>query len=127
VKYFFDNNLGKNIVEGMKAFGEDVEHLLDSFPKDAADTEWLQYIGDNGIYLISRDKKILHRPAELSALKEYDVGAFFLGGKDRNLWQLIQQLVRNWPRIKDYADSNRKPFAVRIPPTGTKYTNIPLT
>ncbi|MBN4081278.1 DUF5615 family PIN-like protein [Caldithrix abyssi] len=122
MRFFIDNNLGQNLANGMKAFGEDVVHLLDIFPNDVKDTEWLEYIGKNGYFLITRDDNIRYNPSEIEALKKYKVGAFFLGGKNRSTWDIIRQLVRNWHRIKEYANKERKPFAVRIPPSGTKFT-----
>ena len=126
MRFFVDNNLSINLARGMRAFGEDVDHLQDHFSPDSPDTEWLQFIGENDYFLITRDNAIRRNPAELSALKSYGVGAFFLGGKNRNKWELIQQLVRNWIRIKEYAGKKRRPSAIRIPPTGTMFDDIPL-
>lgn len=126
MRFFIDNNLSVNLARGMRAFGEDVDHLQDHFPDDCPDTEWLKYIGDNDYFLITRDDAIRRKPAELSAFKRYGVGAFFLGGKNRTVWQLVQQIVRNWPRIHEYAGRTRRPFAFRVPPSGAKFIRIPL-
>jgi len=126
LRFFVDNNLSPNLAHGMRAFGEDVDHLQDHFPQDCPDTEWLKYIGENDYFLITRDDAIRHNPAELLALKEFRVGAFFLGGKNRSRWELVQQLVRNWTRIKQYAVTEKRPFAWRVPPSGTKFVRIPL-
>ena len=111
----------------MKAFGEDVIHLKEVFPQDPVDTEWLQYVGQHQMFVITRDERVRWRPAELQALRSYNTGAFFLGGKNLTRCKLIQQLVRNWPRIKEFASTTRKPFIFRVPPTGTKFVRIPLT
>lgn len=124
MKFFIDNNLSHKLALGMKAFGENVDHLQDHFPSDAPDTEWLEYIGKNSFFLITRDDMIRRNPAEIQALKMHGVGAFFLGGKNRSRCELIQQLVRNWPRIKETASKNTKPFAYRVPPSGTKFVRI---
>ena len=126
MRFFVDNNLSKQLANGMKAFGEEVEHLQDHFPEDAPDTDWLKYIGQESFFLITRDDAIRKNPAELKALKDYSVGAFFLGGKQRNRCQLIMQLVRNWPQIKDHAMKKSKPFAIRVPPSGAKFVQIDL-
>ena len=39
--------------------------------------------------------------------REYQVGAFFMGGKNLRRCQLIQQLVRNWPRMKEARGQDR--------------------
>ncbi|MFX0202054.1 MAG: DUF5615 family PIN-like protein [Candidatus Hodarchaeota archaeon] len=124
--FFFDNNLSESLVKGMKAFGEDVVHLKDLFPEDTDDVIWLKHVGKNGMVLITRDKKVRWNPAERGALQKYKVGAFFLGGKNLNRCRLIQQVVRNWPRIKEFAQKHPPAYAFRIPPTGTKFRTIEL-
>ncbi len=124
--FFFDNNISKKIVEGLKAFGEEVVHLQEKFPEDSADIEWLQYVGEKGLVLITRDERVRWNPAEIAAIKKFKVATFFLGGKNLDGCRLIQQVVRNWPRIKEYSGNNQPPFAIRIPPTGSKLTKILL-
>jgi len=128
MKFFIDNNLGERLAKGLQCFGEDVIHLKDCFLDNTPDTEWLQYIGNECIFLITRDLHIRWRPAEKQAFIENEVGAFFLAGKNRTRCDLIQQLVRNWPRIKEYAFANRhkRPFMFRVPPTGKKIERIPI-
>lgn len=126
MRFFIDNNLSPKLARGMSAFGEAVDNLQDHFPEDAPDTEWLAYIGNNDFFLITRDDNIRRKPAEIRALKDHRVGAFFLGGKSRSRCQLIQQLVRNWPRIKELARAQSRPFAFRVPPSGKKFAKIAL-
>jgi predicted nuclease of predicted toxin-antitoxin system len=122
--FFFDNNLSEKLTSGMKAFGENVVHLKEIFPEDASDPEWLRYIGEQGLILITRDNEIRHHPAEIGALRRYKVGAFFLSGKNLNRCKLVQQVTRNWPRIKEYAEKEDPPYAFRIPGKGTKFVRI---
>lgn len=124
--FFFDNNLSIHLVEGLKGFGENVVHLQDELSEAAPDEQWLTYIGQKGFFLITRDDHVRYRPAELEALRKHRVGAFFLGGKNRTRCQLIQQIVRNWPRIKECAGKTTRPFAFRVRPSGGKLVKIPL-
>ena len=126
MRFFLDNNLSPGLAKGMKAFGEDVVHITEIFADDTDDPDWLPHIGSEGWILITRDKRIRYRPAEWTALKEHGVGAFFMGGKQRSRCQLIQQLVRNWPRMKELAGKTQVPFAFQVPPTGTKVAPLPL-
>ena len=126
MRFFFDNNLSPHLAKGMLAFQEDVTHLVEHFAPDAKDVDWLPVIASNKWPLVTRDERIRKNPAELNALRRYGIGAFFLGGKNRNRCQIIQQLVRNWPRIKELASKTSPPFAFRIPPTGSKIERIPL-
>jgi predicted nuclease of predicted toxin-antitoxin system len=126
MKFFFDQNLSPHIVKGMSAFGEDAIHLTDKFPADTEDAKWLKFVGQNKLILITRDLRIRYRPAEISAFRRYKVGAFVLAGKNRSKCQLIQQIVRIWPRIKELDQKTNRPYAFRIPPKGTSITSISL-
>lgn len=127
MRFFVDNNLSEHLAKGMKAFGEDVIHLKDLFDEDADDAIWLRYLGENSLFLVTRDERVRRNPAEIQAIRTHGVGAFFLGGKNRSRCELIQQLVRNWPRMKELALKSKRPFAFRVPPTGTKFVSISLT
>ena len=124
--FLIDENLGEPLARGMKEFGEDVVHLRDHFPEGTSDETVLAQLGQDGWFLITRDDRIRRRPGELTALKQHRVGAFFLAGKGLGRCELIRQLVRNWHRIKGLAEQRRPPFALRIPPRGTKITPLPL-
>ena len=110
----------------MRAFGEDVIHITETFPDDTHDTEYLSRVGSEGWFLVTRDNRIRYRPAERTALKEHQIGAFFMGGKNRNRCELIRQLVRNWRRMKELARKTPAPFAFHVPPSGTKSRPLPL-
>ncbi len=122
--FFIDNNLSQALAKGMHGFGEDVIHLVDKFPSTARDEEWLKYVGKNDMCLVTRDEKIRSRPNELAALKNHKVGAFFLGGKNLSRCTIIQQLVRNWPRMKEYSAKTPRPFAFRVPANGTTFQKL---
>lgn len=110
----------------MSGFGEDAVHLTDEFVQGTKDVDWLQYVGQNELLLVTRDERVRWNPAELQALKDHNVGAFFMGGKNRSRCELIQQLVRNWPRMKELGAKSKRPFAFKVPPTGSKFIQLPL-
>ena len=126
MRFFVDNNLSPPLAAGMRGFGEDVVHLTEVLRPEAEDTELLARVGSEGWYLVTRDDRIRYRPAESAAIREHRVGAFFMGGKNLRRCQLIQQLVRNWPRMKDLAARTRRPFAFRVPPTGANIKPVSL-
>ena len=126
MKFFFDNNLSPRLVRGLLEFGEDVTHLRDQYPADVPDQDWLPDIGAKGWVLVTRDERVRRNPSELAAINIHKVGAFFLGGKNLSHWELIQQVVRNWIRMKELADKTAKPFAFRVAPHGSTLDRIPL-
>lgn len=122
--FFLDNNLSKNLAKGMKSFGEEVVHLQEIFPGDTKDEEWIKYVGEHGMILITRDNKIRWTPAEIKAIVENNVGSFFLGGKNLSRCKMIQQLVKLWPKIKILSTKTTPPYAFRLPPSGSKITRL---
>jgi hypothetical protein len=126
MKFFFDNNLGRQLPEGLKAFGEDACHLQDYFSPDTNDEDWLKYIGEHGWFLITVDKRIRRRPLERQALISGKVGAFFLLGKSMSRWNYVTQIIRSWEKIKQIAERETPPFAYQVDRHGTSVDKIPL-
>lgn len=126
MRFVVDVNLGEPLANGMKAFGENVSHIKEMFFPDTEDPVWLKYIGDNNIFVITRDEKLRWRPAEIQSIRRYNVGAFFLGGKNRSRCDLIRQLVRSWPHIKELASREKTPFIYRVPPQGSAIRRVPF-
>jgi len=124
--FFFDNNIGQFIVSGLRGFGEDVCHLTDYFAPDTPDEVWLTFVGQQGMFLVTRDKRIRRRPLELDSLKRNRVGAFILIGKQMGRWDQIEQIICAWPNIKDAAASASPPFAFRVNRFGSKVERLPL-
>ncbi len=124
--FFFDNNIGSFVAEGLHAFGEDVCHITEHFPVDTADEVWLEFVGRKGMCLVTRDRMIRRRPIELEALRRHRVGAFFLAGKRMGKWDQIRQIIRAWSMMKETASRTRPPFAFRVNPSGSKVERLPL-
>ena len=124
--FFFDNCLSNKISNGFKAFGEDVIHLTDIFDEDTKDVEFLNYIGDNQMALITKDLRIRRNPVEKEQLIKSKIITFFLGGKNLNTWQRIVQLVRGWQKIKELADSTKPPFCYIVRPSGETIDEVPI-
>jgi len=124
--FFFDENLPPWLAKGMKEFGEDAVHISQEFEGGTEDEVWLPVIGGRGWFLISRDRRIRTRPAELKAYRTHRVGGFVLTGKDVNGWGIVEQVVRNWRRIKELAYKTERPFLFKVPPKGTTIDRLSL-
>lgn len=125
--FFFDNNIGSFVAEGLRAFGEDVCHLTEHLPAETADEVWLEFVGKRGMFLVTRDKMIRKRPIESDALRRHNVGAFFLVGKKMGKWGQIRQIIRAWPAIKEAASKTSPPFAFRVNQAGSKVQPLSLS
>jgi hypothetical protein len=121
MKFFFDNNLSHRLAKALYYLEEnenEVVHLTDMFTASTQDEVWLEQVGREGMVLVSKDIRIRKHKAELSALREYNVGAFFLIGKKLTKWQEIRQLIFQWEKMKDLAISSHRPFAFLVPQRG---------
>ncbi len=130
IRFFVDENLGQDMVEGLKKLGYDnIEHLLETFKPGTPDVEWLKYVGDNNLVLITKDGRIRKNFLEKKALREYGVVAFFLGGKEQGTKQISLQIVTAWNNMEANAKHQLKTgvagaFAVNA--RGSTIKTIPL-
>jgi len=118
--FFVDNNIGEFLVYGLRGFGVHIHHLKEIFPENTSDEVWLEFIGNEGWFLLTRDLRLNRKPIEREALKKYKVGAFYLRGKHLSRWDIIRQVVRLWHKIEELAGTTNPPFIYKIPPHGTK-------
>lgn len=118
--FFFDNNLSPHFAQMFQALGVDVRALRDEFPRDTDDTVWLPEIGRRGWVLITYDRGIATRPAELQALKDNNVTALILGRFWRTLrrWDQAIWLITNWPRIEAFVARNPQGTVAEFPQRG---------
>lgn len=127
MKFFFDNNVSPKLAGAMKCLEGDeaVLHLTDRYAPDTPDEEWLEFIGREGIVLISRDRMIRKRAGEFLTFRRHKVGAFFLTGKDVGKWGEARQIINAWENIKDLAGRTKTPYVYQVS-RHSKVTRIPL-
>ena len=90
---FIDRSLPRSLAERLKEDREDIIWLEDWFNSATPDEVWLAEAGKNGWLVITHDKKIRTRPAELRALLENSVGCFILVYKENLKREEIYELV----------------------------------
>jgi hypothetical protein len=130
VRFFFDEGLGQNLANGLSQIGKNVEHVLDNFPQGTKDVEWLKYVSENRLALVTKDKWIRRKPNERAMLLKYGIVAFYLGGSEKSGHDILKQLVNAWENMEAKAQKSLKTgkagaFIVR--PNGRKIEPIPLT
>lgn len=130
VKFFFDECLGHNLAKGLSLAGKNVEHVLDTFQDGTKDEEWLKYVGDNNLILVTKDKGIKRKPNEKALLIKYKIIAFYLGGSEKSGHDILKQLVNAWENMELKAKTQlktKRAGAFLVNPHGTKIEPIPLT
>lgn len=116
LSFLFDAHLPPGLVEALTVLGESAEHVNAVFPPATPDERWIRYAGERGLCIVSRDVNITRRPHELAALRDFEVGAFFLlpGKRSPRLCEVIQTVIRHWPELKRLARTEPRPFQYQI-------------
>lgn len=92
----------------------------------ALDHEWIPVTAAHGWLIITRDRHIQQRTAELNAVRTYEARMVALAGDDaRNTFAQLEVLMCNWRWIEGLLD-RPGPFIYTVTRTGTPRT-VPLT
>ena len=103
---FFVDESALGIGNAMEIARNDVVHpghrLLPEVPLGTLDPDWMPVIASRGFVVISRDRHIRTKPAELAAFREHGLPAFWIAGKrDLTNWDTLVRLVRRWEDIEE--------------------------
>lgn len=125
---FFDRSVGKRIPATLKRLRcpINIKRHGELFPPDALDDEWLPVVGANG-WLVAGFDHSYHKPtneAELEAIKNFEIGVFYLWGPEASMWDSFTVFVRAFPRMVAKAQTSPRPFIYRIRKNGALH---PLT
>ena len=116
-----DEQIAPNVATALAALGYPVEHVsaVDGLGKRSPDVKVLEYCGKHGCLLMTIDRKMSSRPQERAAIKEFNVGVFFIrsGRNDVLLPPKIASLILNrWDEIVDIGRNEKHPFMKRLQP-----------
>jgi PIN like domain len=90
-------------------------------PADTADTAWLLVVGQAGLVVLTRDKRIRSRPLERHALLDHDVRACFLTrGGSLDLFQQLRLWLRFWDDIETLVAENPAPWLASVTRSGVR-------
>lgn len=91
-------------------------------PRGAADLDWLPIVGARGLIVISRERRIRSRPAELRAYLEHGVRSVWIGAKqDMGPQQQRDVFLQYEERLKrEIIKRGPGPWALALSPTGIR-------
>lgn len=103
LRYFFDENL-LPIGKALAGVRPDITYpghqaIIDRIPTGTPDPDWLPIVGsgDLDLVVLSHDKAVRRKPAELQALKNNGVRFMVLTTvKDLTMWGKLSLIVRKW-------------------------------
>lgn len=108
LEFFLDRSLGKRAVAGaLREAGWNLRTLAEVYgdrEEDVPDNEWLERCGREGWVVLTKDRRIRYRPAEIAAIADHGVQAFILTGGNLNAAEQAQRFVTNARRIGEACD-----------------------
>ena len=123
--------LGLNVVHhntrrGLLGLSETAS-LKTLFPHNEKDDVWLEFVGQRGWLVLTQDRKF-HRAGfenELSAIKQFNVGCFYIWGAQANKWQKMVSLCKGLDAMIDAAAITPKPFIYDVQKSG-RLIQVPI-
>jgi len=68
---------------------------------DVPDEEWIAEVGRRGWCVITRDREVMKRPAELAAVHEHGVRMFAVTSPGQlTTWELVEAVVTQWREME---------------------------
>jgi hypothetical protein len=88
------------------------------FAQTVEDDEWIAKVAAEGWIIFSHDRKFHSRLPEISAIKQYNAGCFYLPGANSTTWDKLGYFIRSYDRIADRAQATPKPFIYNVAGNG---------
>lgn len=113
---FFDRSMGVKIPKALRMLDlpVQIEFHQGHFAQDAKDDEWLPVVGTFEWLVIGQDYKYHRLPNELTALRQHDVGCFYLWGAEAKKWETVRVFARAYDKIINAATRTPRPFVYRV-------------
>lgn len=124
--YFADENALGCAKLMRRAGRSDIYHpgqeSLPEVPLGAADLDWMPIIGARRWILISRERRIRSRPAELAAFREHGICSVWIGGKrDLSPQDQVELFLRHEDRlVREIIKRGHGPWALAMSPSGLR-------
>lgn len=120
---FFDRDMGTSLPKALHELHFDrqfheMHYHQELFAMDASDDDWLPKIGRWGWTVIGHDSQHHAQEAEISAIKQYNIGCFYLWGAESKRWEKMQCLARAYDKIVQAEMTTSRPFIYRITRAG---------
>ena len=117
--FFFDRDVGVRLPRSLKILlPTPIEYHQSHFPTDSPDDEWMSEVGGRGWTVIGHDGRHHHRSAELSAIKQYQMGCFYLWGHSVVPWEKALCFLRAYREILDAMNHTPRPYIYRVDKVG---------
>jgi len=88
------------------------------FEMGAKDDQWMPIVGQWGWTVIGHDSSHHLKEAEVSAIKQYNIGCFCMWGSESKRWEKMRCFAKAYARIVEAESTTPKPFIYRVTKLG---------
>jgi hypothetical protein len=104
LRFFVDETslgLGKALAIARKDVVHPGHPDFPEVPRNTDDTVWMPVVSRLDLVVISRDKRIRTKPAELEAFRACGLRVFWIAGRhDLNNWASLVLIVKSWDKME---------------------------
>ena len=104
-EFFVDRSLGRHrVAEALRDAGWTLRTHFEVFGKRdevVADAEWLEFCGTEGLIVLTKDRRLRYRPAEIAAIRRYRVKAFVLTSGELTALEQAERFIANAKAIEE--------------------------
>src|SRR6185295_17907366 len=87
----------------------------------ALDRDWIPIVAQAGLTVITRDRRIERRPAELAAVKNHGLKLVVITARDQlRIWDLLEIVLGNWRAIERLHNEEHGPFIFSLTRAGAR-------
>ncbi|NDL57819.1 hypothetical protein [Phytoactinopolyspora mesophila] len=92
---------------------------------DTPDERWIPTVTQWGLTIITRDKKIQARTAEITAVRDAGARMFAITSEGNlNRWELLEVVVSQWRSMENVVTTRTGPYIFALTRTGMREINI---
>ncbi len=123
---YIDENLPPHLAKGLnilqaplnlkEPISFEIKSIGDAFGIGAKDEEWIPKAGKSPSIIITQDLRIQSSRHQRDLYQKHGLGIFFFKPPSKNgfsYWEMVQQVISRWARIKQLTRKNEFPFAFR--------------
>jgi hypothetical protein len=113
LKFVTDENLG-NLGKALRMLGRrDVDALQTYFTHGTPDEEWIPFVGQHGIVVLTKDHALYEKTAMRQLLSEHKVGLVISISHGMKLWQQSSMWLKVLDKLETLAPEP-KPFVYKL-------------
>ena len=123
---YIDENLPPQLAKGLNILQEplnskeklnfEIFSISDAFGRGAKDEDWIPKASKAPSIVITQDYRIQTTRHQRDLYKMHGLGIFFFRPPSKNgytYWQMVEQVIRRWEKIKSLTRNTDLPFAFR--------------